>query len=746
MSAALLLAGAAGPFPAGSRLSTYSELRPSAPGPQRTAAAATTTARAVLSGAEEAPPLPSHVVLDPARVVPGSLGSRASAWREICAGAGAHGEQALRWIEEGVRLDEFAAPFHGTFKGVRYSGERAPPRRAFPNHPVATSPEFVGFVRSEIAAGVAQGGMRCVGAVGAVEPPTVLLPLGVEPGKPRLIIDARLTNRFQRPPKFAFDRLLDVQRASMPESLLTVWDHKSGYFHVPLHPDTQQYFGFEFEGRYYVYTVLPFGWNVSPYVYQTLSRLVSSYLRRLGIPDFAYLDDSATVSGRRVAAGHAYVKGLLLTWLGYYVNLDKSNMIPAPAQKWLGFIIDLAARAYRVPEAKLAKFLALLQSALGSTRIAVPELRSLVGKCVSLAPAVPGALLYTRALFNALSAADRVGADWVPLPAGSPAREELGVWAGLRAWHGTRQWRSERHVHVRVGSDASGSRWGGWFLLPGATQPVLVGDVWSTEQAVWDIGTLEMLGGAFTIASMPPWVRDCIVVLEGDNQAMVALLRSGKASRSGADLLAAQKVMFRLTMERNVDVDASWLCSADNALADRISRLPLTGEGRLRRDLFLTLQARFGAFSLDAMAGSANAQCARYVSRFATPAAVGYNVFSFPLGLETLVYAFPPAGVVGAFLAYLREASARGVVVVERDLAAPWWAVVAQHPTHVVLARAGARGAVTFPGRQAVSSSPPLAFDLVAVFCDFGRHYRQSGAAPIVLPGRRLAAAGGASQ
>lgn len=723
MSAALLLAGTAGLFPAGCRLSTFSELRPAATAPHRQAAAAATV-REVLGGAA-APPLPSHVFLDPASFVPGSLGGRAPAWREICAGAGAAGERALRWIEEGVRLEEFAAPFHGTFKGVRYGGERAPPRRAFPNHPVATSPEFVGFVRSEIAAGVAQGGMRCVGAVGAVEPPTVLLPLGVEPGKPRLIIDARLTNRFQLPPKFAFDKLLDVQRASTPESLLTVWDHKSGYFHVPLHPDTQPYLGFEFEGRYYVYTVLPFGWNVSPYVYQTLSRLVSAYLRRLGIPDFAYLDDSATVSGRLVAAGHAYVKGLLLTWLGYYVNLDKSNMVPAPAQKWLGFIIDLAARTYRVPEAKLAKLLALLADALGSARISVPALRSLAGKCVAMAPAVPGALLYTRALFHALAEADKAGAEWVPLPAGSPAREELGVWAGLRGWHGTRQWRSERHLHVRVGSDASGSRWGGWFMLPGAAQPVLVGDAWSTEQAAWDIGTLEMLGGAFTIASMPPWVRDCVVVLEGDNQAMVALLRSGKASRSGVALLAAQKVMFQLAMERNLDVDASWLCSEDNALADRISRLPLTGEGRLRRDLFLSLQGRFGAFSLDAMAGSANAQCARYVSRFATPATVGYDIFSFPLGLEALVYAFPPAGVVGAFLAYMREVSARGVVVMERDLAAPWWAVVAQLPTHVVLARAGARGAVTFPGRLAVSLPPPLALDLVAVLCDFGRRRRR---------------------
>jgi len=718
-----LASGAAGPFPAGTSLSTYATLRPDllpglrqppAAGPPPSAGPSPVSIAEALDPTTAVPDLGGLVFLTPDTFVPGSLSSRLPYWREVLAGS-ADGPRLLRWLTEGVSFEEFQTPFRGTFDRRSYDCA-SPPPRAFPNHPAATSPEFVGFVRGEVAKGVANGGMRCLGRTGAVPPPRVVCPLNVEPKKPRLICDARFSNLWQEPPRFAFDKLLDLTRAARDGDLLTVWDHKSGYFHVRLHPDTQQYFGFEFGGYYYVYTVLPFGWNASPFVYQTLSRAVCTYLRRIGLAEFVYLDDSASLAAAAAAVRYSFAKGVLLTALGYFVELKKSHIIPAPVQQWLGFLIDLPGKVFRVPEAKLEAFLALaaaLQAAPAAASVA--SLRSFTGKCVSLAPAVPGALLYTRGLFDVLAAADSRGAASVAL---SPAAlDELTLWAGLRAWHGTRRWRDERHVRIPMGTDASDPRWSGWFVPPGRTlvDPVHCGDVFSPEEWDLDITTKEMLAGVRTLACMPAGIRDCIVVLEGDNQAMVALLVSGKAAK-GTSLLSAQRELFQLTLDRNIVVDASWLCSADNVLADRLSRLPITGEGRLRRDLFLAIQALWGGFTLDAMAGAPNAQCSRYVSRFSTPAALAADIFTFPLGSEAWVYAFPPSSVISAFLAFFRESRAAGVIVLPADPAAPWWPLIARQAglDSLVLARAGDTSAVILPnGRGAV-----LTHDLLAVVVD----------------------------
>jgi hypothetical protein len=714
VSPAALIAGSAGAFVPGSRLGTYGALVGGAPA----AEACAVTLRQALQPGAPAPPLAGLVFLDPAAFVPGGLAARARFWAAAADGC-TDAPAVLRWVTRGACFEEFLHPFTGVFKGQAYEAAPRPPPRAFRNHPSVTGPDFVGFVRAEVAKGLADGGMRCLGPVGVAAPPRVVCPLMVEPSKPRLICDARYSNLWQRVPSFAFDRLLDLVRVVLPGWLLTVWDHKSGYFHIRLEEATQQYFGFEFEGSYYVYTVLPFGWSASPLVYQTVSRVVAYFLRRLGVADFTYLDDSATPAPPGVATHHAYAKATVLTALGFFVHLVKSQVTPAPCQQWLGFLVDLGARVFRVPPAKLARILALLSALLAAERVPVPSLRSFAGKCVSLSPAVPGALLYTRAMFDALAAADRAGADTVPVS--GALRGELELWAGLQSWHGTRRWRSERHIRVRVATDASGTGWGGWFVVAGGA-PVLLADTWSAEESRLDIGTLEMLAAARALRCLPPAVDGAVVLLDGDNQAMVALLRGGRAAR-GAPLLVAQRELFSIVLERGLFVDATWLRSEENVVPDLLSRLPRSGEGRLRRDLFLALQRCFGGFSLDALAGAANAQCPRYVTRFVTPGAVASDVFAFPLGAEPLVYAFPPEALIGPVLAYLREQRARAVVVVPWDIGAPWWPL---------LPRPGE--AVTAAGAAARTGPPPPALFLAAAGDESAVLYAHGGPRRLARP------------
>ena len=127
--------------------------------------------------------------------------------------------------------------------------------------------------------------------MGVDDPPHLVLPVTVEPTKPRLCIDARFLNLWMKDMPFSLDKLSEVARYVYPGSFMTKCDDKSGYDHVMLTESSQSYFGFSFGGLWFVCTTHPFGWKISPYVYHTIGLAATGFLRAQGIPCSPYIDD-----------------------------------------------------------------------------------------------------------------------------------------------------------------------------------------------------------------------------------------------------------------------------------------------------------------------------------------------------------------------------------------------------------------------------------------------------------------------
>ena len=85
-------------------------------------------------------------------------------------------------IKEGGRIDRLFKPFKGTFKGSSYDSLFPPPMR-LDNAKVCE--QFRGFITDTVVNWVDAGVLAVWGRVGEVTFPHLVLPLTLEPSKPR---------------------------------------------------------------------------------------------------------------------------------------------------------------------------------------------------------------------------------------------------------------------------------------------------------------------------------------------------------------------------------------------------------------------------------------------------------------------------------------------------------------------------------------------------------------------------------
>ena len=100
--------------------------------------------------------------------------------------------------------------------------------------------------------------------------PFICSPLSVvesSAGKKRLVINLRHLNRFLWKQKFKYEDLRVAMLLFEKGDYLFSFDLKSGYHHVDIAKVHQKYLGFSWGGRYYMFTVLPFGLSSACYAF-----------------------------------------------------------------------------------------------------------------------------------------------------------------------------------------------------------------------------------------------------------------------------------------------------------------------------------------------------------------------------------------------------------------------------------------------------------------------------------------------
>ena len=101
----------------------------------------------------------------------------------------------------------------------------------------------------------------------------------------------RELNRYFPDWRMRFDDLRMFRHTMRPNYFCWSLDQHAAYMNILAHPRLAKYFGFELDGSYYSWSVLPFGWKLSPFFYCKLVRQMIKMWRRAGISIQAFVDD-----------------------------------------------------------------------------------------------------------------------------------------------------------------------------------------------------------------------------------------------------------------------------------------------------------------------------------------------------------------------------------------------------------------------------------------------------------------------
>lgn len=608
----------------------------------------------------------------------------------------------LSVVENGVDVHDY----FGVMDTDARSGEPVwrktgppPPSQAVNRVPA----EFHGFVNEKIQAALLSGALKRV-----EERPHTVLAVSIEPEKPRLITDARPINKFTQHVPFEMRGVQVVPDLCPPGTGMSSVDHENGYHHVALTESSYQYFGMFWEGIYYVWTVLVFGYSLSPFFYHSLSEAVCAYVRRASVPATAWIDDFLAF-GRVLrehmtmfdsheerlafaAARAAFILTATNILAGYRVSLRKSVLFPVTTIRFLGFILDSVLQHFFIPADKRDKFLAMVETALEHGTITFKRLEKLHGKATAFLAAVPSAKMFTRAMQHVLTQTLRLHPSArqedrkVGFKKDSQVAMDLREWLRLREDLNGGPWLASQHMswrlQWRVESDASSKGWGAALFLP-ATDGVL-GDVvfeaaseFSMEESTFHINRKEMLAvcklvRAFAHAKGHDSLRGRRLSFWLDNVAAVANFT--KWGGSSVVLTACAREWFWLQMELGFTATFKWWGTKANWRADLLSRLDVAELWALPIRLQLQLLRWLATLQLevvvDIMASPVSAildvsgQRLPFISRYHTGEEIAVDVMAVnPAtvvagqhhgeGKRALAYCFPPGVMRLAVLSHL---------------------------------------------------------------------------------------------
>lgn len=494
----------------------------------------------------------------------------------------------------------------------------------------------------------------------------------------RLIYDARYLNNNLDIPKFKYETLATLSQVIEPNDWLIKTDLKSGFHHVDMAEEAWPYLGFEWEGKHYVFTQLPFGLATAPWAFTKISRELLRWWRGHGIRCTGFIDDTLFAHQSRMMLAAIRVRILRdMDNAGLIVNFVKSSDEPVQIEVYLGVIIDTVDQVMRISDGKRDILLSQITDLITTNKPLARLLSTVIGKLVSMHWSFGRlSMLMTTQMQKDLASDPNLNHH---LRLSEDTLLELEFWlTSFDTYNGRSPiWRQPfRHTVFADASGQGSTTLGGWagYFNPTIDKMVVARGHWdefeTKESSTWrELKTLLLVLQSFNRENS---FDGRSVLFQTDNQGVANGIQKG-TSRTEI-LYDLYMDIFWYCIGHDIDLRASWIPREENQLADDLSKMVDEHDWSLNPDLFMQLSIWWGPFDVDLFASFTNHQVDYYYSKYHTPDCAGVDAFS----REWLgnCWCNPPFGLIPSVINYARWCSASMCLICPFWPSATWWHIL----------------------------------------------------------------------
>ena len=437
---------------------------------------------------------------------------------------------------------------------------------------------------------------------------------------------------------------------------------------VPLNKQHCTYLKFIFEGRIYMYIVLPFGYTQAPRIFTKIIKPLVARLRTLGHVVTFYLDDSWQAANTyENCLRSCQATYLLLANCGFIPNIKKSRLIPSQIVQILGTIVNSITMTIYLPKDKEISILNLLRQTVSKHHMTVRELASVIGKLISCTHVCPLGKLYYRNLEKVKNHSLSLNMyNW-------DSTCHLSVLAKMKLHWWIKNLPNcsapivRPNPHLSISFDACSYGWG--CVLNGTEAK----GHFSPIEQMFSINTKELLTILYGLRSFKNEIKNCHLLLLSDNTTAVSYVCKMGGMSSDLRMKITQDIWI-LADEMQCWLSISHLPGVDNGEADLASRyLNDRLEWHLAPSLFRKICHTFQILpTIDLFASPLNNLLPKYVSFGPDPNCTYVDAFTISWSNE-IFYAYPPFNLISRFLAKVQQDKAKGILICPQWPNQPWF-------------------------------------------------------------------------
>ena len=332
---------------------------------------------------------------------------------------------------------------------------------------------------------------------------------------------------------------------------------------------------------------LCFGLKCAPNIFDSLSKFIVAIANSRGahrvvnyLDDFLVLGDDAAacLAARDIVTSSIELLGFGVSW--------KKVTNPSPITTFLGITIDSLEMQLSLPMEKVAKLQDLLKLVLDRGRTSKKELECLGGLVSYCSYVVRGGRTFSRRIFDLAASYSRTSRN---IPLNDAIKDDMNWWLSFCGVFNGKAC-IIRHDHpLPIYSDASFKGFGAWvgkdFIfgcwdscdlppdLPGRCSHL----VYPPESIPGkpNINVYELWPLVAGLKRWGSYFRNSRLHFVTDNMQVLAMVNTGRSINPIC--MSWLREMFWLCFILNIDIFATYIPSADNVLADALSRAAYPG-------------------------------------------------------------------------------------------------------------------------------------------------------------------------